>query len=287
MKHNNSYEELALLVSAYQDGSTDAAEKIVANYDGYFLKFMSVMHPVRFRMKDRTQRNFLKLFCADESARKNSHLYAINEVIYRKLMETLSNVREMFRHYHEDELMSEMVILLLEMARTHNGEAPFHIYVSQYFPRKLYKRMRAMVQGDVKPREVYYDDEDIRVAHYDDEYDDEKPKYYIEPTTPTDFDENWVNGYGCGEVFEDLTIYERRLMKWYYEAKALHPQAMDKDIYESRKALYKCTETDIAYRLGCNRKTVNLKRNDAKRRVEVYATDLHLLKGSQPEPHKE
>lgn len=283
-KDKISDEELEILVSAYQDGSSDAAEKLVHHYNGYFQKFLNVLK-YRFHINDHTERGFARWFIKSDEARENTHLFRKSDYIRRVLFGTVAEVKERYDLYEADELKSEMVILFLEMASKHNFEAPFRIYVSSYFPRKLYKVIRKLGAEKEGLLEVYYNEDDIRVAHMDEYHFEDRPKYFIHPTTPTDFDENWVNGYGCGEIFQELTIYERRILKWYYEWRTLPKQNLDNDIALERKAFMKKNEEDIAELLGCSRKTVNIKRNEIKRKLEELAKELHLIRDNQSLSH--
>jgi DNA-binding XRE family transcriptional regulator len=132
---------------------------------------------------------------------------------------------------------------------------------------------------------VPYDEDDIRTSHMDTYEEETRPRYYIQPTDPSDYDENWVNGFECSDLFKEFTIYERRILKWYYEAKAVTYEDLDKHLIQLRKELWKKTEDDIADLLGCSRKTVNVKRNETKRKLYELAKELHLLKDNQSLSH--
>lgn len=276
MKDKINDEELEILVSAYQDGSTDAAERLVESYEGYFQKFLNVLKN-RFSIRDNTERGFVRHFVKSAEARQNFHLFQRSDYIRRVAYATVTEIRDRYERYEMDELKNEMVIIFLKMAGRHNFEAPFRIYISKFFPKNLYKFLKNLhkKQADAG-EELYLDEDDIRTAHYDDYNFDERPRYYIHATTPTDFDENWVNGYGCGLLFEDLTIYERRLLKLYYEWRTLPLLGLADDIHAERKEWLKRTEDDIAELFGCSRKTINVKRNEIKRKLEKLAEELHL-----------
>lgn len=266
MQEKVSYEEINTLVMAYQDGSSDAVEQLLTHYERYFQKYVSVLSG-HFSIQDKTQRNFVSLFIRDPKVKANANLYRKSEYIRRVLYATVVNIQDTYKHFEPDELKNEMIILFLSMAESHNFKAPFPTYVGLFFPLKFYKVIRKMVCNGIE--EVPFDEEDIRTAYFEDYEIEEKPKYFIQSTTPTDYDQNWVNGYNCGQVFAELNAFERRLLKLYYEWKA----RLDKGEGEGRR-----TEEDIAEILGCSRKTVNLKRNDIKRRLQITATELHLLK---------
>jgi hypothetical protein len=280
MKDRISDEELDTLVMAYQDGSTDAAEMLVERYDGYFQKFLNVLK-FRFNINDRTERGFVKYFIKSEEARENVTMFRKSDYIRRVIYSTMVDIQVRYKMYEPDELKNEMVIIFLSMAAKHNFEAPFRLYIAGFFTKKFYKSIKTMGVDEERDEmvEVYLDEDEPSIAHHD-EYDlNDSPRYFIHPTTPTDFDENWVNGYDCHEIFEDLSIYERRLLKWYYEWRTLSSKELPEDIFKARKRLFKKTEEDIANLLGCSRKTINIKRNDVKRKLEQLSKEIHLIEG--------
>jgi hypothetical protein len=286
MKNKVTDEELDILVSAYQDGSGDAAAQLVKHYQSYFQKLANAIgKDGYFHIDDRTQRSIITYFIRDDEVRKNANtMYKYSDYIRRVIYATLNNVKARYGLYDIDELKNEMIILFLSMASKHNFAAPFRIYIGQFFIRKFYKVMiRELVQN--KFDTISYDEDDIQLAHFDTYDEDNLPRYYIEPTSPSEFDENWVNGFGCSELFKEFTIYQRRILKWYYEWKTLDPQALGPDIYQERKEQFKHTEDSIAERLGCSRKTINLKRNESKRKLTKLVTEFNLIEDSQSLPH--
>lgn len=274
-----TYEELEILVSAYQDGSKDAATQLVKNFDGYFQKFMKVIRNHNFNVADATQRYFNTIFIKGKEHRKNAHLFRKSVFIERLHYRTAFEVAERFAHYSDDELRGEMVVIFLTMAKNHNWTAPFHKYLIRFFPIELANALRRWEQDPTMITHIRFDENKSEEVYYDnfDHLFEDKPPYPIFATEETMYDENWVNGYGCGEIFSTLSIYERRILKWYYEHKTLLKAELTTEDYEDLKRQLRMTEDEIAYRMGCSRKTINLKRNEAKNKVERLALDLHLI----------
>lgn len=279
MKEKISYEELETLVQLYQDGHQDAADTLVKRYQGYFQKFINVLIHNKFNIYDRTQRSFVRTFIRDENIRKNANLFGISPYIRRVFYATSINLYLNTRYKGEEDLKQELIILFLTMAKDHNGEAPFSIYQSSYFPLKLHTLVRKWADEDTEKYEIPYDEDMPEAAVYDEyDTDDSESPFYIQTMTPTDYDENWVNGSTAEGIFGDLTPYERRLLKWYYEWRTLDANHLPPDIFKDRKTRLKKTESEIADLLGCSRKTINIKRNDVKRELKWIAEDLHLIK---------
>jgi hypothetical protein len=96
MKNKITDEELDLLVSAYQDGSSDAAETLLKHYQGYFQKIANVfIKDGPFNIHDRTQRNMIIFFIRDSEIRKKANAtYKVSDYIRRVIYATLTHARE-------------------------------------------------------------------------------------------------------------------------------------------------------------------------------------------------
>lgn len=283
-----SNRELENLVGAYQWRSQEAAEELSQAYEAYFQKFVNLIKHGKLEMQDRTLRKFISNFLSKEE-RANVKKFVKSNYIQSVLVNRAEWLKFNLSFLEEYELRSEMMIILLEMADGHEGES-FRTYVSVFFPKKLAKRLLKMMKDNRAYNEhtETLNDNIIEIGH-EDEYDLENDKriYHIQATEPTLFDENWINGYDCDDVFNELTPHERRIIKLYYEWRTIgrrdalngNKREIDKDLYEEMKDRLKLTEAEIADRFGCSRKTINVKRNEVKKRVEELAHDLRLIKG--------
>lgn len=276
-----SYEELDLLLTTYQDGSKDAAAQLIKNFNGYFKKFLNVIRNHNYNIGDPTQRNFVTMFIKGEEHRRNAHLFRKSPYIERIHYATAYEIQERFAHLTDDEIMSEMLTIFLEMCQKHNWKAPFQAYIQQFFPKKL---ARALWNWEVDPAIVSFVrfDESNTDMVYEEDFDsglEDKPPAFIRSHEHTMYDENWVNGFGCGDIFSELTVYERRIMKLYYEQNTFFKQEMHRDDYADRRERLKMTDDDIADRLGFSRKTISQKRNGAKEKIREVAVGLSLIQG--------
>ncbi|WP_422661685.1 hypothetical protein ACK8P5_26545 (plasmid) [Paenibacillus sp. EC2-1] len=275
-------QEVNILISAYQeDNSKDAAAQLLRCFDGYFQKFINVLRNHKFNMNDGTQRSFAALYMHHPEIRNNVHLFKKSPYMQRQLRTTVIWIAERYAQCSREELINEMHVVFLSMAKNHNWKAPFQKYIARWFPVEFSRSIKTWSPDPRIVSIVPFDE-----SHYEPQYemeidieDDMDHAYRIRSTEDTMFDENWVNGLDCGEVFSHLTTYERRIIKWYYEQKALSRDDLSPEDYNHLKATLRMTETDIASRLGCSRKTVNVKRNEAKEKVREIAQRLRLIKG--------
>ena len=273
-------EELNILVTAYQDGSKDAAAELLRRFEGYFCKFINVLRNNQFNMSDGTQRSFATLYMHKMENRNNSHLFRKSPFMQKQLRITVASIAERYAHFSNEELFAEMQTVFLTMAKNHNWKAPFNKYIARWFPVEFSRSIKSWSPDPSIVKVVPFDE-----SHYESEYEmdidieEDNIPFRIHSDEDTLFDENWINGYDCGDVFGSLTIYERRIIKWYYEHKSLVREELSTSDYEEMKSDLRITEAEIADRLGCSRKTVNMKRNEAKEKIRQVAERLGLLEG--------
>ncbi len=274
------FEEIEALVDAYQLGSKDAADKLVDAYYGYFQKLSNVLVLDKpFNIHDKTQRTFIKLFMKDDAARRNINKYKRSGSIVQQVERTLFRVRTALNISDEWEVKNELILLFLDMAMKHDKSGLFGGYINDYFTLRastLFVRM-------MKTKGRHSDNELDLMQHdglVNDRYSVEEDSYIeILSNADTDFDENWVNGHTCGDVFKPLTPYERRIIKWHYEWKTYRPgiSTLPEKIMKERKERFRLTDSDIADLLGCSRKTVVMKRKEAVACVEELSLQQQLI----------
>lgn len=290
MENKLSYEEIEKLVEAYQEGNEDAIEELYLSYEAYFQQFITVLTTGQYDIHDRTQRKFIAYF-VPEGIKSNVKLFKKSPYIQQELHKTVSWIRSI--NLTELEWKHEIWILFAQLMKRHRGNS-FPTYVTQSLPPQLSDLVKRLLkEKDYENKKRVSFQEDMVEGAYEDTYDFEKdePPFYIQPSDITMYDENWINGYGCGDIFGELTSYERRLLKWYYEDKTFglietkdteyhkNYREMNVDDYKQRRKNIQQNETDIAIRLGCSRKTVNIKRNEIKSVIEEIAREQHLIKG--------
>lgn len=278
--NKKSYQDIEVLVRAYQKGNQLAGEELVNCYNGYIQKLTNVVCMYKpFDIKDRTQRSFIKLFMKDNAARENINHYKRSGIVVQQVDRTVHQIREVLGVYDEYEIKNELVLLFLEMAMKHNKQGMFGGYINDYFTLRastiIVKMLKEKRRQDEYEVSIYEQD-----ASYEDEPElDEDPYYEILSNTDTEFDENWVNGYTCSSIFATLTAHERRILKWHYEWKTYKSGQMilPEDIMKERKERFRRTDSEIADLLGCSRKTVVLKRNEAVDCIETQAQLIHKI----------
>lgn len=278
--NKKSYQDIEVLVRAYQEGNHLAGEELVRCYMGFIQKLTNVVCMNKpFEIQDRTQRSFIKLFMKDNAARENINHYKRSGIVVQQVDRTVHQIREVLQVYDESEIKNELVLLFLEMASRHNKQGLFGGYINDYFTLRASTIIVNMLKE--KRRQAEYE---VDIYDYDgcqeEAYEiDEDPYYEILSNTDTELDENWVNGYTCSTVFSTLTPYERRILKWHYEWKTYKSSVMNlpEDIMKERKERFRHTDSDIADLLGCSRKTVVVKRQEAVECVELQAQLLHKI----------
>lgn len=290
------YDEIEVLVYAYQKGNKDAIETLLRHYEQYFLKFLQVLKPTytvtgrdgrrsvrhsKFDIYNSIQRRFATAFMKTREERMGVYNYRRNSAARVKLYKTVQHIRYLFADHDEADLLQSMRLIFIEMADRHKGKK-FYNYISTTFPKQLLSHLsRSLDRFKLVPF-----DEEWLILRYDyyheDEYRLDAPplKYYVNSNEYTLYDVNWING-DCGEIFAVLTPHERRILKWYYEYKTFFGDDVSaeiRDVYEERKRRSKHTDSDIADMLGCSRKTINEKRRYIISVLEDILREKRLIK---------
>ena len=275
-----SFEQIEELVDDYQAGSKKAANRLINAYYGYIQKLTNVLIEGKpFNIRDKTQRSFIKLFMKDSAARRHINKYKKSGAIVQEVERTLYQVRTALDIEDEWEIKNELIILFLDMAMKHDKSGLFGGYINDYFTLRastlIVQMMKGKVQRNYHEIELLDHDNPIDVN-----YDTEDDSYLeILGGVDTDFDENWINGDTCGEIFSPLTPYERRLIKWHYEWKTYRTgvSSLPSDIMKERRERFRLTDSDIADLLGCSRKTVVMKRKEAVDCIETLSLQLNNI----------
>lgn len=281
MTKKMSFEEVESLVLKYKEGDFEAAERLVSAYHGYIQKLANVLVKGKpFNIHDRTQRSFIRLFMKESKTSKYIDGYMKSPVVAEHIINTVNGVRNSLNIYDEWEIKNEFILLFLDMAKKHDKSGLFGGYINDYFTLRaatIIVRMLKKEQQNELSKVVLFSDS----GAVDDIYDLESENYTkVLNLGDTEFDENWINGYTCGDIFKPLTTYERRLLKWHYEWKIYNGGKIDlpTDIKKERKERFKVTDEEIAGMLGCSRKTVVLKRKEAVECLELLSVKQNKIR---------
>lgn len=253
-----SYRDLDKLVIAYRDeGDEEAAAKIIDAFEGYMVKYFNLIRKGRAVFDDRDIREFIKLYTANEYARRNIHRYKYMPAVHHEMQSVADRIRKLYQYCSDDDLIHEIYIAILTMAKRYNPpdkEPRFHTYMVRAFHYQLRRQLQAIIDEELAFKTVDY----MAIAEHmreESEYDyyevedtsEVNPDFTIEGSMEA-FNENWVLGYTTDPIYMDLTVMERRILKMYY--------------------IEEMSDQKIADQLGTCRATINRRRNRTKEELK-------------------
>lgn len=259
-KRKISYEECDKLVLAYRDNNDpDAAQALLDAFEGYMAKYYNVIRHGKVAIHDRDIREFIKLYMKNEYCRRHIHQYRRMPVVQQEIYSVADSIRKLCQPYSDDELMNEIYVAFLTMAKRYqspDGKPRFHSYILRAFHYQLRRQLQTLVSdpivfkmaSNVKYLDDQWEGDDYSYGRFDAEgFEDKRPTFTIESSLDA-INDNWVLGYTTGQEYRDLSIMERKILKMYY--------------------IDDMSDQEIADQLGTCRATVNRRRNKALRILE-------------------
>lgn len=259
-----TYQECDELVKRYRDHhDTEAAAGLLDAFEGYAVKFYNIIRWGKIQIQDRDVREFIKLYMKNEYTRKHIHQYKRMPVVQQEIYSVGESIRQLCVPYEDDELMNEINVALLTMAKRYqspDGNPRFHSYILTAFHYQLRRQLQTLVSDPIvfkMAHNIRFHDDNFETDEngFDmDGFEDTTPTFTIEDNLDS-VNENWVLGYTAGEEYRHLSVMERKIIKMYY--------------------LDEMSDQDIADTIGTCRATVNRRRNKA---VETLGTKLRGIK---------
>jgi RNA polymerase sigma factor (sigma-70 family) len=267
-KKKLTYEELNNIVLAYQSGDPKASAMIVSAFEGLRVKYLNLISRGHYNLQDRTIREFLSLYMKDESKRRYIHQWRSMPQVRSELYKAAEKIHEMFKGFLECEIKHELISALLTLAKRYkspDGKPRFHTYVQRAYRFQVQRQLHELIADPIAYRfqniSSYIDDEydgvQVDMMDFIDQaaLSNHIPLISLSDQYEDEINENWVMGHTTSEIFQGLTILERRILMLYYERGMKDQQ--------------------IANQLGICRSSVNRIRLTAKRKIQDARKKVH------------
>lgn len=265
-----THEQVHNLALDFQGGDSDAGLELANAFNGFLLKYVNLVNTGAFRLKDKTSRNFVGLYMKQPNMRNNRHAYTKIDGMVDYLRLTVENIRYIYSKISREELVQASMISLLQMAKRYNPQNDrhsFHLYVDRVYHYYFHNEIKIFINDPASLQTTLsFDEHDFMLIDHDSEHEYKKVINKVEyknrvdnadgllrmendacPYDQTIFDINWINGLTCGPEFQDLSIFERRMVKMHYQDK----------MYDEA----------IANHFGMSRETITRKRNIAIKKI--------------------
>lgn len=287
------------LVYEYQNGSEEAASKLLLFFTKFFTNYAMLIKFGKFNISYFSIRNFVKLFIENKKERNTINKYSYYNFSSGKktVSRTIKIIESVFQESTYDDIINDLKTIFLIMCKKYKDTKPtFHIYINRTFHFNAYryweKRIRDPIgrgssvsifdqmekdscQKGIKYADIITSEEDNVetekiINNINAHYIIEHSSMPIIKTRKKDIydnefiDENWVNGVSCeNDAFKILTPLERKIIKYWY--------------------IDNLTDTEISNIIGLCRGNINKRRNIAKQKIIDYCSENKKKIPPQPE----
>jgi RNA polymerase sigma factor (sigma-70 family) len=250
-----SYEEGEQIVLDFQSGLAGSSERLIDAYEGYLVNFLQLLNQGELNTKYVPMVRFLTLFVKDRETRKRILRWKYSASGRTELLAVKAMVRNQFKNFSRDEIWSELVIILLNLAtryRKRDDKSGFHNYMYRAYHFWVYREIMKLISDPL----VWNQDKlaginELGSLDQEVTFDEagfiEREGHMAVDLALDEINENWVGGLTCSDRFAELSTFERRVLQMYYV-----------DDME---------DAEIAAHLGCCRATVNRRRLKAKEKL--------------------
>jgi len=235
MKRKEEWSEIDTLVARYQrqfqedctpEEKADAeraASALIEKFYPLFKKYLTIIKNGQINFNNYEQRLFIVLFMDNISLKRALYKKAPVPKDYKQIIfQKFNFIRETYGHLDEEEIMTDLYVLFLNLARRYKPMArSFCCYVFNTFKYEIYRHIQTFTRNplNIHYRNISYED---CAAQNSNEL--ETSAYSIEDQLSTDPDGLpdifWIGGYNCAPCFQKLTPLERKiLIKYYLEQK--------------------------------------------------------------------
>ena len=243
-KRKEEWSEIEGLVLNFQrqfeDNCTEVEKKyakecgniLIAKFSPLFKKYVQLFKTANIDFTDKEMKEFVALFRKKINATNRAEVY----VKFNFVIETYGKISE-------NDMLSDLNMCLLVLAKRYkNVGKNFCAYVYNCFRYELARHIKKFIENPLSIWYKNYQLEDWMSKEGDTNKSIEyKDNYYESLTGLPDF--TWINGQSCGDIFNCLSTFQRKILVKYY--------------------LEDWNDRQIAEYLGAHINTVNQKRRDA------------------------
>lgn len=268
-KRKEEWSEIEALVLNFQKQFEDECEEkdiqyakecgniLIAKFSPLFRKYILLFKTANIDFTDKEMKDFVALFIDDYELKKALYRKNVNTANRSEIYVKFNFIIETYGKVVESDMLSDLCTCLLILAKRYkNVGKSFCAYVYNSFKFELARHIKKFIEN---PLSVWYkncqledwmesDGEKDDILKYED-------NYYESLTGLPDF--TWINGQSCSNLFNNLSVFQRKILIKYY--------------------LEDWNDRQIAEYLGIRINIVNQKRRDA---INILSEQLGIDKSS-------
>lgn len=218
---SESYEHVENLVEQYQQGNSEVALELLDLFKGYLGKYFLLIKEGMINFDDRDTRNFLNLFISDKQTRTALKRSRQSSEVRTEAHKAAHSLQSRCKCLDKDDLEQEIACAFLTLVNRYEKKGKnknFAGYLYNSYRYELYRQIEKITKdpvGFASEYNISYDDEEnIPLIE-----GDSSGSINFEDLPSIIGDElstNWIHGNTASEIFENLTPFDRLILKLYY-----------------------------------------------------------------------
>lgn len=210
------------LVFAFQNGDTDAAEKLIKAFDGFIEKYVRLLTGGIINFNDRDSRQFISMYIKDKTVRKKLSKRWQSADTRRAAYESLASLQRSCLLNTKEDIRQELICLFLMMAKRYRKKTDKSTFAGYIYSTYRFEVQRAFKEYTNDPLTF---SGNTHLPYYDSENLTENVDLLTDPFSDIDtilspedeqFGPSWIHGTTAEGPFRDLSILDRLIMKMYH-----------------------------------------------------------------------
>lgn len=196
-----SNDDNSMLAVKYQHGDKQAGLKLLDNFQPLLMKFANLIYYGKYDLTDQHTQEFLKTLISSYDNNKAKNI--------------ISLINNMFRAFDYEDIMQELKLIFLELTKRYDPDmATFQTYIKVYWKYELRKHVMQVIHNSPITMPI----SDFAKCDKNNVWD--MFSGLIQNGIKEEFfdyiDDNWVAGYTCSSLFQQLTEEERLILRYRY-----------------------------------------------------------------------
>lgn len=230
------YEYIDSLIFRFQEGEKNIGIELIEIFRAYLNKYLKIIKSANLDLDDRDSRRFISLYISDPEVRKALRYHKQYADVQAEAYKAARRLKGICDSIPEEDIEQELIASLFTLANRYKKKGTkknFAGYLYNAYRFEIYRRINELTKDPVSFGHL------INLSYNDSQNITEIEEH---PLLITEFEElphvlgdelstNWIYGNVSSEVFEDLTPFERLILKLYYSDGFLDQDIAEKTGY--------------------------------------------------------
>lgn len=227
---------------------------LIAKFSPLFRKYIQLLKYSNVDWTDKEAKEFIALFIDDYELKKALFRKKITAANRAEVYSKFNFVIETYGKVDDEDMLADLKMCLLILAKRYkNVGKNFCAYVYNSFRHEVARHIKKFIKNplNIQYKNCEFEEwvnngHNVKMLEYTD-------TYYESLTGLPDF--TWINGQSCADMFNKLSVFQRKVLVKYY--------------------LEDWNDRQIAEYLGAHINTVNQKRRDA---IDLLCAEMGVSK---------